>query len=32
VHHGVLDPGVEVLVKPFNYAALASRVRALLDR
>jgi signal transduction histidine kinase len=32
VHHGVLDPGFEVLVKPFNYAALASRVRALLDR
>ncbi len=32
VHHGVLDPGVELLVKPFNYAALASRVRTLLDR
>jgi signal transduction histidine kinase/CheY-like chemotaxis protein len=32
VHHGVLDPGVELLVKPFNYAALASRVRALLDQ
>jgi signal transduction histidine kinase len=32
VHHGMLDPGVELLVKPFNYAALASRVRALLDR
>jgi C4-dicarboxylate-specific signal transduction histidine kinase/CheY-like chemotaxis protein len=31
VHHGVLDPGVELLVKPFNYAALASRIRALLD-
>jgi signal transduction histidine kinase len=32
VHHGVLDPGVELLVKPFNYASLSSRVRALLDR
>jgi signal transduction histidine kinase/CheY-like chemotaxis protein len=32
VHHRVFDPGVELLVKPFTYAALASRMRALLDR
>jgi signal transduction histidine kinase len=32
VHQGVLDPGVELLVKPFSYAALASRIRTLLDR
>ncbi len=32
VHHGVLDAGVELLVKPFSYMALASRIRALLDR
>jgi DNA-binding response OmpR family regulator len=32
VHHGVLDAGVELMVKPFTYAALAARIRALLDR
>jgi CheY-like chemotaxis protein len=32
VHNGVLDAGVELLVKPFTYAMLASRVRGLLDR
>jgi CheY-like chemotaxis protein len=31
VHHGRLDPGVELLAKPFTYAALAARVRRLLD-
>jgi PAS domain S-box-containing protein len=31
VHHGRLDPGVELIVKPFGYADLASRVRELLD-
>jgi signal transduction histidine kinase len=31
VHHGRLDEGVELLNKPFNSAALAARVRAVLD-
>ncbi len=32
VHHGRLDPGVDLLTKPFSYADLASRVRDVLDR
>ena len=32
IHEGRLDFGVELLAKPFTFAALASRVRALLDR
>ena len=32
LHEGRLDPGVELLSKPFTLAALASRVRELLDR
>jgi CheY-like chemotaxis protein len=31
VHQGRLDPGVELIVKPFTSAALAGRVRKLLD-
>ncbi|HEX3970602.1 MAG TPA: PAS domain S-box protein, partial [Stellaceae bacterium] len=31
VHHGRLDPGVELLSKPFTYANLGIRVRRLLD-
>jgi DNA-binding response OmpR family regulator len=31
VHHGRLDPGVELITKPFTYADLAARVRDLLD-
>ncbi len=31
VHQGRLDPGVELLSKPFAYADLAARVRDLLD-
>jgi PAS domain S-box-containing protein len=32
VHHGRLDPGVELITKPFAYADLASRIREILDR
>ncbi len=31
VHNGVVDPGVELIGKPFTVAALAAKVRAILD-
>ncbi|MCA6115362.1 response regulator [Bradyrhizobium sp. WSM 1738] len=31
VHEGRLDPGIELLNKPFSFSALAVRVRELLD-
>jgi CheY-like chemotaxis protein len=31
VHHGRLDPGVEMISKPFTYADLAAKVRHLID-
>jgi len=31
IHHGRLDPGVELIVKPFTYASLAAHVRRVLD-
>jgi signal transduction histidine kinase len=31
VHGGVLDPGTELLPKPFGYAALAAKIRTVLD-
>ncbi len=31
VHQGRLDPGVELITKPFAYGDLAARVRELLD-
>ncbi len=30
-HHGVVDPGIEFLAKPYTSDALAARVRQLLD-
>ncbi|HVS17928.1 MAG TPA: ATP-binding protein, partial [Planctomycetota bacterium] len=32
IHHGRLDPGVELLGKPFTRAVLARAVRAVLDK
>ena len=32
VHHGRLDPGVQLLSKPFTTAQLATRVRDILDK
>jgi CheY-like chemotaxis protein len=31
VHHGRLDPRVELIVKPFTHSSLAARVRQVLD-
>ena len=31
VHDGRLDPGVQLITKPFTYAALASKLRDVLD-
>jgi len=32
VHQGRLDPGVQLITKPFSYADLAARIRDILDR
>jgi signal transduction histidine kinase/CheY-like chemotaxis protein len=32
IHDGRLDPGVDLLSKPFTFAALAARIREALDR
>jgi signal transduction histidine kinase/DNA-binding response OmpR family regulator len=32
VHDGRLDPGVQLITKPFSYAALATKLRDVLDR
>jgi CheY-like chemotaxis protein len=32
VHHGRLDPGVELIGKPFSFVELSTKVRAILDR
>jgi signal transduction histidine kinase/CheY-like chemotaxis protein len=31
VHHGRLDPGIDLLIKPFTYAALAKKLRQILE-
>jgi CheY-like chemotaxis protein len=31
VHHGRLDPGVELITKPYSYEMLAQKVRSILD-
>jgi CheY-like chemotaxis protein len=31
VHHGRLDPGVALIVKPFTQSSLAAKVRQVLD-
>jgi CheY-like chemotaxis protein len=31
VHQGRLDPGVQLIAKPFTYAALARKIREVLD-
>jgi PAS domain S-box-containing protein len=31
VHHGRLDPGVELIAKPFTASGLATRIRGMLD-
>jgi hypothetical protein len=32
VHHGRLDPGVQLISKPFTFEQLAARVRDVLDQ
>jgi len=31
VHHGRLDPDVQLIAKPFTHADLASKIRQVLD-
>ena len=31
VHHGRLDPGVQLITKPFTFAALGAKIRQVLD-
>jgi len=31
IHHDRLDPGVQLIVKPFNYAGLAAKIRQIFD-
>jgi hypothetical protein len=32
IHHGRLDPGVQLIVKPFNFAGLAAKIRQIFDK
>jgi DNA-binding response OmpR family regulator len=31
IHQGRLDPGVQLMVKPFNFAGLAAKIRQMFD-
>jgi DNA-binding response OmpR family regulator len=31
VHHGRLDPGLQMIGKPFTFQELGTRIRAILD-
>jgi CheY-like chemotaxis protein len=31
IHHGRLDPGVDLIVKPFSQSSLANKIRKVLD-
>ena len=31
IHHGPLDPGVQLIVKPFSFAGLAAKIRQILS-
>jgi CheY-like chemotaxis protein len=31
IHHGRLDPGVHLIVKPFSFAGLAAKIRQILE-
>jgi DNA-binding response OmpR family regulator len=31
VHHGRLDPGIDLITKPYSFQDLAAKVRARLD-
>jgi CheY-like chemotaxis protein len=31
IHHGRLDPGVHLIVKPFSYAGLAAKIRQIFE-
>jgi PAS domain S-box-containing protein len=31
IHHGRLDPGVQLIVKPFSFTGLAAKIRQILD-
>jgi DNA-binding response OmpR family regulator len=31
IHQGRLDAGVQLIVKPFNFASLAAKIRQIFD-
>jgi DNA-binding response OmpR family regulator len=31
IHQGRLDPGVQLILKPFNFAGLAAKIRQMFD-